>query len=173
MKKIFTLLTLIIVSALSMSLSAQSIVGKWNAVNNITKATYESMGATVEKCTSVMTFNEDGTNYTEGEIIISVPVAADITMRMVANASEKGEWKIEGDQITIASLDIEVDGGVSFSDPMLDAQADSIWESMQQQMTMAEGTTSTYDLVFHSENLATMTLTVEDTTLIYTLSRIE
>ena len=173
MKRIFTLLTLVVISAITMNLSAQSIVGKWNADNNITEQTYKAIGGTLEKCVSTITFNEDGTSYTQGEIIVLIPITTDVTMRMSAVTTESSTWKIDGNKITMNCIDNAVDGGITFSDPAFNSQAGPIWEAMMQQIKSAEGTSSEYNLEFFSDNEAKMSLTVNDLTLEYRLSRIE
>jgi hypothetical protein len=64
MKKLFTLVALTLVAAISINASAQSskLVGKWKVSNSAQAAMLQAVGGEIERSVSTMTFYSNGTS---------------------------------------------------------------------------------------------------------------
>lgn len=154
MKKLFTLVALTLVAAVSISVSAQSskFVGKWNASTGSQAAMLEAMGADLENAVTTMTFNNDGTYVTYSYVKAKVNIMG-VTMYMLSEINDKGTWRYSNEQLCITSKSLEfVQFDISFDDASLNAMKGEIEDGMVEMMNGGVGFEVPYDVEFVSNN---------------------
>ena len=173
MKKILIIIALTIATALSMEASAQSLIGKWRATSDQQTAIFESMGAEIEKTTSVMNFDKSSmyiiSYYTRASIDIM-----DIKMHMSVKCIEKGFWSCEDSVVTMTPKYIDfVEFDVTFSDPDFNYLSKEIEDSVKKSLQAGLNLNIPFKLSFNGNNKATLLFDNELAPLEYKLTRIE
>lgn len=104
MKKIFSLIAVMLIMATAYDASAQTLYGKWKAnmstVENVVKSnsTLDSFdgSATIE-------FFEDATAEVTAYVSTSLPFDESVTFHMVLSVETRGTWTMEGNTLTMTS----------------------------------------------------------------------
>ena len=175
MKRLFTLVALTLVAAVSISVSAQSskIVGKWNSSAGSQTAMLDAMGADIEKSVSTTTFNSDGTYVTYTYTKANVNTMG-IGMYMFIEANDIGTWKYSDNSISMVSKGLElINFDIKFDNPEMNAMIGDIKTSMKEMMNQGVGLEVVYVIESMTDNQIEMSLPNEYLPIDFTLTRIK
>ena len=174
MKKLLSLVAVMLVASLTMFASAQDIVGKWRVDPNFF-ANIEEEGVKVDMVLFTYAENKSGTcNFV---MDMTQPIDATTKMRIEWRVDMSYTWECSGDQLsmTISNIDFELDD-ISFipSSPeqeaaipmlrqMLEQEFDANKEQWAKELDIISGTTTIESLtadrmVFIDDNGERMTL---------------
>lgn len=175
MKKLFTLVALTLVAAISINASAQSskLVGKWKVSNSAQAAMLQTVGGEIERSVSTMTFYSNGTSESYDNTKASAYVM-DVKMDMTLEMKSTASWTLNGNKLTSTVNDIEIIYfDIQFSDVSMNAMLDEIKAAFLDALTQSKGVTITYDAEFISNDKFVISFDNEYMPLEYTLTRIE
>ena len=175
MKKLFTLVALTLVAAVSISVSAQSskIVGKWNSSAGSQMAMLDEMGAELEKSVTTMTFNSDGTYVTYTCTKANINTMG-IEMYMFIEGNDRGTWKYGDNSISLVSNGMEmINFDISFDDPQMNALVGDIKTSMLEIMNQGTGVEVDYVIKSMTDDTIEMSYPNEFMPMEFTLTRIK
>lgn len=173
MKRLFSLLVLTIVAAISVDASAQSIVGKWNSSADAQAKMLESMGGTINEQTATVTYNSDNT-YCSYSYVDATADVMGYEMHMVMELSETGTWSLDGNEITMTNKSFDIGKfDVTFSDPVLNAAGEQVKAAFTEALTSGEGIVVVYDIKFIDNDTAELNLDNELMPMNYTITRIK
>lgn len=112
MKKLLSLVAVMLVASLTMFASAQDIVGKWRVDTEAIIAGTEMEGA---KFDMVFTYAEDKSGTCNVVMDMTQPIDATTKMRIELRIDISYTWECSGDQLSMNSLNIDFDlGDISF-----------------------------------------------------------
>lgn len=175
MKKLFTLVALTLVAAISINASAQSskLVGKWKVSNSAQAAMLQTVGGEIERSVSTMTFYSNGTTESYDNTKASAYVM-DVKMDMTLEMKSTASWTLNGNELTSTVNDIEIIYfDIQFSDVSMNAMVDEIKASLQDALTQGKGVALTYGAEFITNDEVVISFDNEYMPLEYTLTRIE
>lgn len=175
MKKLFTLVALTLVAAISINASAQSskLVGKWKVSNSAQAAMLQTVGGEIERSVSTMTFYSNGTSESYDNTKASAYVM-DVKMDMTLEMKSTASWTLNGNELTSTVNDIEIIYfDIQFSDVSMNAIVDEIKASLLDALTQGKGVALTYGAEFITNDEVVLSFDNEYMPLEYTLTRIE
>lgn len=173
MKRIFSLVALTIMAAISLSASAQSFVGKWDSSAGSQAAMLEAVGATIDTATTTMVFNADQTYDTYLYVKAGLNIEG-ISMTLLMEGNDRGTWSHSNNKLTMVSSGIELKNfDIEFGDPSLNAMKGYILESMRSAMNEGRGEAIEYETNFVNNNEVQLKYHIEYMPIEFTLVRIE
>ena len=108
MKKLLSLVAVMLVASLTMFASAQDIVGKWRVDTEAMIAGTEMEGA---KFDMVFTYAEDKSGTCNVVMNMTQPIDATTKMRIELRVDMSYTWVREGDKLTTTPSDIDLELG--------------------------------------------------------------
>lgn len=173
MKKLFTLVALTLVAAISFSVSAQSskFIGKWNTSSGAQAAMIEAVGGTIEEVKNTMTFNNDNTYTTYTYTEASADVMG-VRMHMLFEYSEHGTWKYSNETIYLTSYNLDIKQfDITFDDASFNVMSGEIKTAIVDTLKQGLGMEVSFDVEFISDNEIYLSFNNGIIPLEYTLTR--
>lgn len=133
MKKLLSLVAVMLVASLTMFASAQDIVGKWRVDTEAMIAGTEMEGA---KFDMVFTYAEDKSGTCNVVMDMTQPIDATTKMHIELRVDMSYTWVREGDKLTTTPSDIDLElGDISFipSSPEQEAAIPMLRQMFEQQ----------------------------------------
>lgn len=133
MKKLLSLVAVMLVASLTMFASAQDIVGKWRVDPEAIIAGTEMEGAKVDM---VLTYAEDKSGTMNVGYDITESLDATTKMRIEMRIDMSYTWECSGDQLSMTSSNIDFElGDISFipSSPEYEAAIPMLRQMLEQQ----------------------------------------
>ena len=172
MKKLFTLVTLTLVAAISINASAQSLVGKWEAeAGGGQYAMIQAMGGEIEEVDNHWTFSNDKTYSVDSYVKGSTNVMGAM-MYMEMEMTESGSWELSGDNLTLTLNDFDlIKYDITFSDPSLNSSSEMIRSTLLEAINSVIGANVVYDIEFKDNNTIEIALDSDIAPISFTLER--
>ena len=173
MKKLFSLLALTLVAAISINASAQSLVGKWDTTaGGAQYAMMEALGGEIEEADSYWNFSSNKSFNTYSYVKATVD-AMGFQMEMEMEMTESGTWRLSDDELIITVNDVTVSKlNITFSDPSLNSMGDQVKSTMMDAFNSVVGTEIAYDIEFVDSNTVELEYGNEIMPMSYTLKRV-
>lgn len=172
MKRLFSLFTLTLVAAISINASAQSLVGKWDSTAGSAQyAMIEAMGGEIEEVSNYWNFssNQDYNAYSYVKSTVNVQ---GIQMTIEMEMTERGTWRLSGNNITIVPKDVDISKlNIAFSDPSLNSVGEQVKSTIADAFKSVIGSEVVYDIEFVDNNTVKLEFDNATMPLSHTLTR--